>query len=81
VAAGRSAASGALNISTGRETPVLEIAEGLGLDVEFEPRRRGEIGRSCLDPARARRSLGWHARTALRTGLDRLRVPVPMAPA
>ena len=77
LAAGDSAASGVLNISTGRETPVLAVAEGLGLGVELAPARHGEIARSCLDPTKAWRTLGWRARTVLRDGLDRLRVPVP----
>jgi UDP-glucose 4-epimerase len=81
LAAGLSAVSGVLNISTGRETPVLEVAEGLGLAVEYAPGRHGEIERSCLNPAEARRMLGWHARTVLRDGLDRLRVPVPAGQA
>jgi UDP-glucose 4-epimerase len=79
VAAGRSGTSGVLNISSGRETSVLEVAQGLGVAVEYAPCRRGEIERSCLDPAMAQRSLGWHARTGLRDGLERLRVPVPIA--
>ena len=58
LAAARSAAVGALNVSTGRETPVREIAERLGVAVEYAPRRHGEIERSCLDPAAARRTLG-----------------------
>ena len=78
VAAGRSTVSGALNISTGRETSVLQVAEALGLPVEHAPRRRGEIERSCLDPAAARRSLGWRARTGLREGLGRQRAAVPV---
>jgi UDP-glucose 4-epimerase len=81
LAAGLSAVSGVLNISTGRETPVLEVAERLGLAVEYAPERHGEIERSCLDPAEARRILGWHARTVLCDGLDRLRVAVPAGPA
>jgi len=79
VAAGQSRVSGTLNVSTGRETPVLDVARGLGLAVEHAARRHGEIERSCLDPAAARRALGWRARTALRDGLGRLRVPVPVA--
>jgi UDP-glucose 4-epimerase len=78
LAAGRSEASGALNIATGRETSVLEVAEGLGLDVEYAPHRPGEIARSCLHPGRALRTLGWHARTSLREGLDHLRASEPL---
>jgi UDP-glucose 4-epimerase len=76
VAAARSGVSGVLNISTGRETSVREIAEGLGIAMEYAPRRTGEIERSCLDPTAARRALGWQARTALRDGLQPLRLPL-----
>jgi len=76
--AGRSTVPGVLNIATGRETSVLDVAEGLGLAIESAPHRTGEIERSCLDPSRARQMLGWHARIALGDGLARLRVPVPV---
>ena len=79
LAAGRSAVVGALNVSTGRETQVCEIAERLGVAVEYAPRRQGEIERSCLDPTAARRTLGWRARTTLEDGLACLRLPVPAA--
>jgi UDP-glucose 4-epimerase len=74
MAAAVSPATGVFNISTGRETSVVEIAEGLGLAVQYAPRRTGEIERSCLDPSAARRELGWEARTPLRDGLRPLRV-------
>ncbi len=78
VTAGGSAVSGALNISSGRETSVMQVAEWLGVPVEYAPRRPGEIERSCLDPAAARRSLGWRAHTELREGLGRQRAAVPV---
>jgi UDP-glucose 4-epimerase len=76
--AGQSAAGGALNISTGRETPVLEIAERLGVAVEHAPSRHGEIDRSCLDPALAAHRLGWQARVSLASGLARLATPITL---
>ena len=76
LAAGQSQATGVLNVSTGRETSVLEVAEGLGLAIQYAPRRTGEIERSCLDPSAARRELGWHARTALYDGLRPLGLPL-----
>jgi UDP-glucose 4-epimerase len=36
---------------------------------EHAPPRAGEARRSCLDPARAARELGWRAQTPLREGL------------
>jgi UDP-glucose 4-epimerase len=68
-AAGRSAVTGALNVSTGRETSVAELARLLGLETDQRPGRAGEISRSCLDPARSERALGWRARVALADAL------------
>jgi UDP-glucose 4-epimerase len=68
-------ASGAINIGTGIETDVLELAQRLGEleGVEFEPElapaRTGEVQRVSIDPARAERELGWRARTDLAEGL------------
>ena len=76
LAAGLSRATGVLNVSTGRETSVLEVAEGLGLAIQYAPRRTGEIERSCLDPSAARRELGWRARMALYDGLRPLGLPL-----
>jgi UDP-glucose 4-epimerase len=69
VAAGRSAATGALNIGTRTETTVLELVHGLGLASEFRPERLGEVARSCLDPRAAAGTLGWRPRIALEDGL------------
>ena len=55
---------------------MLEVAEGLGLAIQYAPRRTGEIERSCLDPSAARRELGWHARTPLYDGLRPLGLPL-----
>jgi UDP-glucose 4-epimerase len=76
VAAGASRASGVLNISTGRETSVLEVADGLGLAIQYAPRRTGEVERSCLDPTAAREQFGWQARTSLLDGLRPFRLPI-----
>lgn len=75
VAAAEAPVTGALNVSTGRETAVLGVAEALGVAVEHGPARPGEIARSCLDPAAAERALGWRARTRLRDGLRPLGAP------
>ncbi len=71
VAAAESDAGGAFNVSTGRETSLLELAEALSVETIALPARLGEIRRSCLDPSAAARALGWHARTPLREGLQR----------
>ena len=71
VAAGRSGVEGALNVSTGRETSLTELAAALGIEAEPGPPRAGEIGRSCLNPAAAAERLGWTARTPLADGLAR----------
>ncbi len=69
--AGRSAVEGAINISTGRETSLLELAAALRLDVMHGAGRLGEIQRSSLDPALAAEALGWSAEMPLTEGLER----------
>jgi UDP-glucose 4-epimerase len=77
LAAADSAASGAYNLGTGRETSVLELVElitglggGNGFEPEFAPARPGEVQRIVLDSARAAEDLGWRAVTELEPGLE-----------
>jgi UDP-glucose 4-epimerase len=76
VAAAGAEATGPLNVGTGSETSVLELVDALrdaagadGFEPEHAPERPGEARRSCLDPGRAERELGWRASTGLRDGL------------
>jgi UDP-glucose 4-epimerase len=76
LAAAESQVTGPLNIGTGRETSVLELAEALrelggadGFEPEFAPPRTGEVQRVSVDPARAERELGWKAEVGLDEGL------------
>jgi UDP-glucose 4-epimerase len=76
LAATEAEATGPINIGTGVETDVLELARllaELGDTGDFEPElappRAGEVQRISIDPARAKRELGWTARTALGDGL------------
>jgi UDP-glucose 4-epimerase len=78
LAAAESEATGPINIGTGIETDVLELARLLGeldgaenFEPEFDPPRTGEVQRISIDPARAERELGWKAQTDLRDGLRR----------
>jgi UDP-glucose 4-epimerase len=71
LAAAASDVTGALNISTGIETSVRELAEELDLAYDFAPGRVGEIERSCLDPSAAAEQLGWHPAVPLAAGLRR----------
>lgn len=58
---------GTFNVATGAETSVMSIfeilrkASGRDLKPELQPLRPGELERSCMDPGRARESLGWQA--------------------
>ena len=70
------AATGPINIGTGRETDVLELVELLreldgaeGFEPELAPPRTGEVQRISIDPARAERELGWSAKVGLEEGL------------
>jgi UDP-glucose 4-epimerase len=80
MAAGASPATGALNVATGRETSLLELAAALGLDTRPGPERLGEVRRSCLDPAAAARQLGWRAGMPLADGLERTRAALASLP-
>jgi UDP-glucose 4-epimerase len=76
LAAAGSEASGPVNIGTGRETNVLELARALGrlggvenFEPQFAPPRAGEVQRITLDASRAERELGWRPLTSLEEGL------------
>jgi UDP-glucose 4-epimerase len=80
VAAALSAAqgqlSGPVNIGSGIETDVLELARLLGeiggaadFEPELAPPRTGEVQRISLDAGRAERELGWRAETSVADGL------------
>ncbi len=78
LAAAESDLTGAVNIGTGVETDVIELAATLaelGDAPEFEPElapaRTGEVQRITIDPARAAEELGWKAETGLADGLRR----------
>ncbi len=75
-AAAGSEASGAINIGTGIETDVLELAARLGelggaesFEPELAPPRAGEVQRISLDAGRAERELGWRATVGIDEGL------------
>jgi UDP-glucose 4-epimerase len=75
LAAAGSEATGAINVGTGIETDVLELAARLGelgevdFEPEFAPHREGEVQRVSIDPARAGAELGWKAEMELAEGL------------
>ena len=76
LAAAESAVTGPLNIGTGEETDVLELADALGrlggaesFEPEFAPPRAGEVQRITLDASRAERELDWRPETSLDEGL------------
>ena len=76
LAAAGSEAGGAINIGTGVETDVLELAARLGelggaedFEPELAPPRAGEVQRISLDAGRAERELGWRATVGIDEGL------------
>ena len=71
LAAADSDVTGALNLSSGVETSVRELADALDVPRDVAPGRPGEIERSCLDPAAAADQLGWRAVVPLAGGLRR----------
>jgi UDP-glucose 4-epimerase len=70
-----SGVAGTFNVATGVETEVMTVwkrlSETSGANVEptLAPLRAGELERSCMDPSRARRELGWEAQIPLEQGL------------
>jgi UDP-glucose 4-epimerase len=76
LAAADSEATGPVNIGTGVETSVLELAAALGrigeidgFEPQFAPPRAGEVKRIALDASLAERELGWRPTTGLDEGL------------
>jgi len=76
LAAATAGAHGPVNIGTAVETSVLEIVEMLrelggreDFQPQFAPAREGEIARSALNIARARRLLRWSPAVSMRDGL------------
>jgi UDP-glucose 4-epimerase len=68
-------AGGVVNVGTGRETSVLDLADacrrasGVELEHAFADARLGELQRSVLDPTLAERELGFRAETGLDEGI------------
>lgn len=66
----------AYNVSTGVETAVLSLAEGLRFplrysgEVSFAEARPGDVEASVLDPSKACRVFGWKAAVGLEAGLQ-----------
>lgn len=78
LAAADAETTGAINVGTGIETDVLELARQLGelggsesFEPELAPARTGEVQRISIDPSRAGRELGWRAEMGLADGLRR----------
>jgi nucleoside-diphosphate-sugar epimerase len=66
-----------LNVGTSKETSTREIFDllakitGYHGEPKFDPPRPGDVPRSCLSAAAARKHLGWEPFTPLTTGLRR----------
>jgi UDP-glucose 4-epimerase len=71
IAAGDASVTGGVNIGTGKETDVLEIARILEVEFDFAPPRLGELERSWIDVGRAADELGWSAQMDLEQGMRR----------
>jgi len=76
LAAAGSQASGPINIGSGIETDVLELAARLAeiegsenFEPELAPPRAGEVQQIALDAGKAERELGWRVTTSVAEGL------------
>jgi UDP-glucose 4-epimerase len=78
VPAGSSIDDTAINIATGKQTNVLELAEMVGKvmgqqpAIEMAPARAGELFRSSLDIGKARKVLSWKPEVGFEEGLPQL---------
>jgi UDP-glucose 4-epimerase len=77
LAMGTTKEGGPINIGTGVETNVLELAERVGasfgrddFEPEMAPARPGEIERTVLDTKLAAERLGWQAKRTIADGLE-----------
>jgi len=77
LAAEQSDADGPLNVGTGVETDVLELASRVGaafgrddFEPEFADAREGEVERTALDTGAIASRLGWRAERTIETGLQ-----------
>ena len=67
---------GVINIGTGIERSVIEIAETIcrqartSSPIEYLPPRAGEVFRNCLDPSLAAQELSWIPRVSFCDGID-----------
>lgn len=70
--------SRAFNVATSTEMSVLELADAVGRtmgrapEIQFAEPRAGELSRSSLDTAKARRVLGWSPTYSFADGLGQL---------
>ena len=78
LAADAADASGAvLNVATGSQTTILQLADTIGelvgrpVEKEFRPPRAGDVHHSWADVGEARRVIGFEPRISLREGLQR----------
>ncbi len=66
-----------LNVATGSQTTILELADTIGeligrpVEKEFRPPRAGDVHHSWADVGEARRVIGFEPRISLREGLQR----------
>ena len=88
LAAERAGEHEVLNLGTGRETTVLDLARAVlraadreDLEPEFAPPRADEVSRRVADASRAARVLGWTPRVALEDGLRRTLEGLTPAPS
>lgn len=71
----RSKAVGSMNLGTGKETSILDLADAVGsiwgkdLKKVHMPTRKGEILRSCADVSRIKEKVGFKAEIDLKEGM------------
>lgn len=62
-----------INIGTGKEHSILDVANMVGGQTVFCEARRGEARRTCADNSKARKLLGWEPTISLEEGITQLK--------
>ena len=62
-----------LNVGTGENTSIIDLARMISPEIEFGPRRSGDAKDTLADISATAETLGWSPQVSLKEGLDDLR--------
>lgn len=62
-----------INLGTGKNNSVIEVAEMIGGEYEFAPARMGEVPETLADNSKAKELLGWEPKITFEQGIAELK--------